>query len=324
MIQNLKESLREIRYQAARYPEVGALIAFLVVFIGFSLTAERFLTMESFAGMLAVIAELGIVTVGISLLMISGEFDLSVGSVLAVSSMSFALLLRTNVPVIPALFLALIFAALLGMINGLIVVTTNIPSFITTLGTMMFWRGILLAITGGIPVAYFKTNPIFQVLNSRFVADFRTSALWFLLVVVVFHFVLKHTRYGNWVYATGGNEEAARVLGTPTKRVKLINFVISAFLAGLAGCIQFARFMAVDALRGQGLELEAIAAAVTGGVFLSGGYGSILGAVLGVLIVGMVRTGLVLAGAPPYWYQAFVGIVLIIAVIINTRIRRAQ
>ena len=198
-VQRLESTLKRLRHQAARYPEAGALVAFLVVFLGFSLTAEHFLTIQSFAGMLAVIAELGIVTVGISLLMISGEFDLSVGSVLAVSSMSFALLLRADIPVIPALILALIFAALLGLLNGLIVVITNIPSFITTLGTMMFWRGILLAITGGTPVAYFKSNLVFQVLNSRFIADFRTSALWFLLTVIAFHFLLKHTRYGNWV-----------------------------------------------------------------------------------------------------------------------------
>jgi simple sugar transport system permease protein len=320
-VQQIKKRAKEARYRLVRYPEIGAMAAFLVVFLGFALTAKHFLTPAAFAGMLAVIAELGIVTMGITLLMISGEFDLSVGSVLAVSSMSFALLLRANVPALLALGLALTFAALLGLINGLIVVTTGIPSFITTLGTMMFWRGILLAITGGLPIAYFGKSVVFEVLNSRFIGDFRTSAIWFALIVLIFYFILQHTPYGNWAYATGGNKEAAWALGVPTKRVKLINFVLSGLLAGLAGCIQFGRFISVDALRGQGVELEAIAAAVTGGVLLSGGYGSIIGALLGVLIVGMIRTGLVLAGAPAYWYQAFVGTILIVAVIINIRTR---
>jgi simple sugar transport system permease protein len=320
-IQQIGGVIKGVRYRLARYPEVGALVGFLVVFLGFALSAEYFLTLESLAGILTVVAELGIVAVGITLLMISGEFDLSVGSVLGVSAMTFALLLQADAPAWLALGLALALAALLGFLNGLIVVTTDIPSFIATLGTMMLWRGLLLVITGGFPIAYFENPLVLQALNSRFIGQFRTSAIWFTLIVLIFHFLLRHTSYGNHVFATGGNKEAARALGVAVKRVKLINFTLSGLLAGLAGCIQFSRFKSVDPLRGQGLELETIAAAVIGGTLLNGGYGSIIGTLLGVLIVGVVRTGLVLAGAPAYWYQAFVGVILIVAVIINIRLR---
>ena len=202
-----------------RHPEFGAFAGTVVVFIGFSITATRFLTPDSFAGILTVASELGIVAAGITFLMISGEFDLSVGSVLGVAA-------------------------------SLIVTKTGIPSFITTLGAMMFWRGILLAVTKGFPIQFFPKTlpPMFFALNGRFVGQFRTSALWFLGIVLLINLILVRTRYGNAVYATGGNRDAARVLGVATDKVKLVNFVISAVLAGLAGCIQFARFLSILSL----------------------------------------------------------------------------
>ena len=307
-----------------RHPEFGAFAGTIVVFLGFSITATRFLTLDSFAGILTVAAELGIVAAGITFLMISGEFDLSVGSVLGVAAMIFALTVKAGWPVIGSWIVALLASASIGLVNGLIVTKTGIPSFITTLGAMMFWRGILLAVTKGFPIQFFPKTlpPMFFALNGRFVGQFRTSALWFLGIILLINLILVRTRYGNAVYATGGNRDAARVLGVATDKVKLINFVISAVLAGLAGCIQFARFLSIDPTRGVGLELEAIAAAVIGGTLLTGGAGNLVGTLFGVLLVGMVRSGLVQAGAPAYWYQAFVGLIVVVAVIVNTRLRR--
>jgi simple sugar transport system permease protein len=256
--------------------------------------------------------------------MISGEFDLSVGSVLGVAAMVFALTAKAGWPLFLGWIFALLASAGIGFLNGFITVRTGIPSFITTLGTMMFWRGILLAVTGGFPVSYFpsRTPTMFFVLNGCFAGQFRTSALWFLGIILLLNVILVRTRYGNAVYATGGNRDAARVLGVATDKVKLVNFIISALLAGLAGCIQFARFLSVDPMRGQGLELEAIAAAVIGGTLLTGGAGNLIGTLFGVLLVGMVRSGLVQAGAPAYWYQAFVGVIVVVAVVVNTNLRR--
>ncbi len=217
--------------------------------------------------------------------------------------------------------LALTAAFFIGLINGIITVKYKIPSFIATLGSMMFWRGILLAVTGGFAVRYWGTSSFLRVLNGHFLGEFRTSSIWFFIVIFLLNVILVKTPYGNSTYATGGNKEAARVLGISVDKVKIINFIICAMLAGLAGCIQFARFHSVDPLRGTGMELEAIAAVVVGGTLMSGGYGNLIGTLFGVLLMGMVRSGLIMSGAPAYWYQAFIGIILILAVITNTKLK---
>lgn len=314
--------LRTLIQKLYTRPEFGVFVGFLIVFIGFSFTAKNFLTFESIAGFVTVAAELGIVTAGITFLMIAGEFDLSVGSVLGISGMIFAITATAGLPHVVGLLLALGSATMIGLLNGIVVVRTEVPSFIITLGSMMLWRGVILAVTGGFPVRYWGDSALLFVLNGRFAGQLRMSAFWFLAIIFMLTFVLTRTRYGNWVFATGGGSPAARSLGVPINKVKIINFIISAMLAGFAGCIQFARFHSIDPTRGQGLELEAIAAAVIGGTLMTGGYGSLIGAFLGALLVGMVRSGLVMAGAPSYWYQAFVGIVLIVATVINIRLKR--
>lgn len=305
-----------------RSPEVGALAGFLAVFLGFSAVAPHFLTLDSLAGIMTIAAELGLVAIGVTLLMIAGEFDLSVGSVLGVSAMAFALMARAGAPHLVAFLAALALAAAIGALNGWVVTRGRLPSFIVTLGSMMFWRGVLLAVTGGFPIAYEETSALFFALSGRLPGGFHASALWFLALALAATVVLTRTPFGNALFASGGNPQAARALGVDVDRVKRIGFVLTAVLAALAGIIQFARFGSVDPLRGEGVELEAIAATVTGGTLLTGGYGSVIGTVLGALIVGMVRNGLVLAGAPAYWYRAFIGLILVVAVIINLRIRR--
>ncbi|WP_412709284.1 ABC transporter permease [Atrimonas thermophila] len=279
------------------------------------------MTLESLAGIVTVASELGIVACGVTILMISGEVDLSVGSVFGFSAMIFASLSSVGFYPFIGFLIALLVACIIGLGNGLITVRFRIPSFITTLGTMMLWRGVLLAWTGGFGARYTGKSVFLNFLNGQFLGEFRASALWFIFLIAVFSFILTKTPYGNFVYATGGNREAARLLGIPVDRVKVINFMIVAVLSGLAGCIQFARFASVDPLRGQGMELEAIAATVVGGTLMSGGQGSLIGTLFGVLLIGMVRSGLVMSGAPAYWYQAFIGVILIVAVIINTKLR---
>ncbi len=315
-------TLRMFFVELQRHPEIGALAGFLVVFIFFAIFAERFVTPENLAGILALTAQLGIVAVGATFLMIAGEFDLSVGSVVGVSAMSIVILSNAGFPQLPAAIVALLFAALIGLMNGLVVIWVRIPSFIVTLGTMMLWRGLLFAITGGFPIRYRGYTTLMYVLNGPLSGEgFRSSAPWLFLVVATFTVILTQTRYGNAVFAAGGDPGAARALGINIKRVKVINFVISAMLAGLVGLMIFSRFKSSAPTYGDGMELEAIAASVIGGALLTGGYGSIIGTLLGSLLMGMVAQGLVLAGAPTYWYRAFIGVILIIAVIINTKVR---
>lgn len=302
--------------------ELGAIVGTLVFFVLFSIISEQFLSIANLSATFTMAAELGIVTTGITLLMISGEFDLSVGSVFAVVPMVMATMVNHGVNEVLALIVAMLVGIGTGLVNALVTLKTSIPSFITTLGTKMFWRGILLAVTGGFPIILSHKSGVLNVLGGPLGGGLRYSAVWFIVIAFIFWLVLEKTAYGNWTFATGGNLGAARALGIPTDRVKIINFVISSTLAGFAGLTTFGRFKIVDPTLGQELELEAIAAAVIGGTLMTGGYGSIVGGFIGALMIGMVRSGLVLAGAPGYWYRAFIGVILIVAAIINTRIRK--
>jgi simple sugar transport system permease protein len=305
-----------------QHPEFGALAGLIVVFIGFSFTATRFVSADSFAGIANIASELGIMAAGVTFLMISGEFDLSVGSVFGFSAMLFAIASVNGIPLFLGLLLALLAAGCIGFLNGYITVHFQIPSFITTLGALMLWRGVLLAFTGGFPVRFRGESMVLETLNGHLWGEFRASAIWFFAIILILNFILLRTRYGNATYATGGNKDAARLLGISVERIKIGNFIMCSIMAGFAGCIQFARFCSVDPVRGQNMELEAIAAVVVGGTLMTGGYGNLVGTLLGVLLIGMLRSGLVMAGAPAYWYQAFVGLILIIAVILNTYIKR--
>jgi len=305
-----------------RIKEFGAAVGIGVFFAIFSFLSNRFISVDNLMNTLTMAAELGIIAIGVSMLMISGEFDLSVGAVFAVVPMVFAIMVNHKFDEYLALVVGLTIAVGVGIVNGLVTLKTGIPSFITTLGMMMFWRGILLAVTGGFPIILSRRIKMLDYLGGRVTDGLRYSAIWFIVLTLVFWFVLERTRYGNWTFATGGNLGAARALGIPTQRVKIMNFVISSLLAGFAGLTTFARFKIVDPTFGQELELEAIASAVMGGTLLTGGYGSVFGALIGAVMISMVRNGLVLAGAPAYWYRAFIGVILIVAAVINARIRK--
>jgi len=308
--------------ESLRIKEFGAIVGVAIFLVMFSLLSNRFLTAENLFNTLTMAAELGIISIGVAMLIISGEFDLSVGSVFAVAPMVFATMINANLNPYFSLLAALLVCVGIGVVNGTVTLKTGIPSFITTLGMMMFWRGILLAVTGGFPIILSRRVDMLQYLGGRVVGGLRYSAIWFLILAFVFWIVLEKTRFGNWVFATGGNPGAARALGISTDRVKLTNFIFSSVLAGFSGLTTFARFRLVDPTFGQELELEAIASAVMGGTLLTGGYGSVVGASIGAFMISMVRNGLVLAGAPAYWYRAFIGVILIVAAVINARIRK--
>jgi simple sugar transport system permease protein len=306
-----------------RWPEFGVIIAFLVLLTIFSIFSSKFLTLRNITGILTIVSELGIMAIGVAFLMIAGEFDLSVSSVYALSGFLFVILAnRFNSPM--AFIITLAIAAFIGFCNGIITLRAHIPSFITTLGMMLFLRGSLLAISGGESVSY-KSDAIMPTILSRFIGyGFRPSHIWFFLLTLLFSLVLTNTRYGNWVFATGGNKEVARAMGVNTNKVKVTNFMLSAIMASLSGCIVISRFNLANASFGTGMELEAIASAVIGGTFLTGGYGTIIGVFFGAFLMGMMRTGLVMIGAPAYWYQTFVGAILIIAATINLKLRRLE
>lgn len=316
----------EIKVGVKKYltiPEVGILIAIAVVITSFTFLSDRFLTVDSFGAIFTRAAELGIVAIGIGFLMITGEFDLSVSSVFAFVPIIVAILMRdAGLDPVSASLIGLSLACLIGFINSRVVIKLELPSFIATLGMMMLLRGSILAITGGF-LLHFEGGSLFrEIMAGTIWGFFRFSAIWVLLICLLLMVVLIRTRYGNWVFAIGGNKQTSRMMGIPIPKVKTINFMVCSLLAGIAGLISFSRLGMVAPTTGVGMELEAIASAVIGGCLLTGGFGSVAGAFMGAFMMAMIYTGLVLIGAPPYWYTAFVGILLVVAAAINLDIRR--
>lgn len=314
-------------------PEVVALGVLVLAFVVFAVIAPNFLSFYALSNILTFASVLGIVTVGIAFLMISGEFDLSVGSTLAVAGYAFIYALLGGVPAFWAMLLALLTGALCGLINGLIVVWSGIPSFIATLGTLLAYRGIAHAASMGKSIPYQPaTKPVlFDILNGYVepinrltdpAGNLRVCIVWFVVAVLLVTLVLTRTRYGNWTFATGGNPEGARAQGVNVRRVKLLNFVLSGFLAGLASVVLFAQRTTMYSLLGEGLELTVVAAAVIGGVSLAGGSGTIIGAALGMVLLAMVEQALVLLGVPNDVFRGVVGAIVILSVIAHTKMHR--
>jgi simple sugar transport system permease protein len=312
-----------IRLVLARL-ETGALLSALAVASIFAFWTSNFLSLESMTSILIVTSESAILAIAVTLLMIAGEFDLSVGSVLGLSSVSVPLMLvNYQVPPLAAVTLAFAIAIGIGLLHGTIVRRLRIPSFIVTLGGLLFWRGIIFVITQGFPVRVPRGDgSLFDFFSYRFPNGFDVSLLWLIIWALAFYVLLTQTGFGNWIYASGANERAARAMGVPVDRVRTILFVLASVSACLAGLIQVGRFGSVDATRGQGLELEVIAASVIGGTSLSGGIGSIGGTILGCLIIGMIRNGLAIAGISSYWYTAIIGLLIVVAVLVNKSTER--
>lgn len=312
-------------------PELAALGGAVLVWVFFALVAGApFRTAEGTAAWLNAAAPLGILAVSVALLMIGGEFDLSVGSVIGASGMTLMLLTAEGGwPLGPAILATLAIATAIGLANGLLVIKTGVPSFLVTLGTLFVLRGFTIAVSraltgrtqiGGISeVSGYET---WRWLLASDLGVFRVGILWWFGIAIVATWVLRRTRAGNWIFASGGSAEAARKAGVPVARVKVSLFIATALAAALVGIMQAIRFTGADALRGEGQEFRAIIAVVIGGTLLTGGYGSAVGAVLGALIFGMVQQGIVITGADADWFQVFLGAMLIGAVVANDWMRR--
>lgn len=424
----------------SKSPSAGAIIGFVAIFLLFTMATDLFLRPTSIGSVLTNVSSKGVIAIGVTILMISGEFDLSVGSILGVVAMFFMAAMTIGDPIfgvimnpLPAAMYAIFVGAVLGFINGFILVTTRIPSFIVTLGTLLAYRAItLVAIAGGRILRYrdhydefpqvtlspwffvalavigllvllyaaYRVLPgvwrnfvnrweardssgdfgtttalvsgvsaliitavlfifglwlvmvalyhfggesvqvgFFDIINGRWDgrflldensifylvvprdANIRMAILWWFIFVVFFQVILTSTPYGNSVFAVGGNVGAARAQGINVPYVKVFNFVLVATLTAVAAIYETARNPGVDPLKGNGWELEVIAMTVIGGALLSGGYGSIIGSLLGALIFGMLQTGLVLVGIESRLFSGTVGVVIIIAVVLNTAVR---
>jgi len=299
--------------------DVGVLISTIVVGIFFSFFAPNFLSSYNIFSMLRQTAELGIVAMAMTILIIGGEFDLSVGSIYAVTGIMAGLIYKNIFPNMwIAAIIALGIALLLGGVNGLLVTTTGIHSFIGTLATMKVFRGIAMVFTRAQSVSGFERNAFFEITGrARIFGIIPIPILWLFVAAGIFFFILHRTEFGVKVYATGDNREAASLVGIHTVRIKRRSFMITAAAAGVAAIISLGYLRTATPSQGSGMELEAIAAAVIGGTAMSGGVGSIVGTFLGALIIAQVRTGLVLMGTDAYVQDALVGLLIAGSVVIN-------
>ena len=317
------EARNKLLWRLFRRPESGVVMAALTIFIFFAIFAPFFLTVNVLSNVLLLSAELGMVAVGVTMLMVSGEFDLSVGSVLGLGAGMVVVMLNAGVATPIAILIALIAAAGIGTVNGILVTRLGIHSLIVTLGGLMFYRAVVLAITGGFPIRLSVEYPFLELFNFWWGAIPGTF-LWFVVFIVIFTIVLTSTKFGNWIYASGGGRDAANEMGVPVARVKIMAFACASVLAASSGIIQMSRLNSVDALRGTAIELEAVLAVVVGGALLTGGRGSIVGAALGVIMVSMIKQGLILMGIPAFWFKAGIGVVLVLAAYINHRVQQAS
>ncbi|HPB07911.1 MAG TPA: ABC transporter permease [Rectinema sp.] len=301
--------------------DIGVLIAAILIAVFFTIASPVFLTAYNFFNLLRQTAQLGIIAMAMTMLIISGEFDLSVGAIYAVTGVVTGILVKNmGINIWPAALIGFLTALLLGFVNGTLISTTKINSFIGTLSTQMIFRGIAMVLSQGQPISFLQSSIFFDAFGrAELFGNIPVQIFWLLAWTLISFYLLHRTSFGVKVFATGDNRLAADLSGIKTMRIKKTCFMITSAAAGLSSLISLAFLKTVTPTQGSGLELEAIAAGVIGGTSMSGGVGSILGTFIGTFIMAEVRTGLVLMGTDAYVQDAFVGLVIALAVIINVR-----
>ncbi|PWJ92586.1 MULTISPECIES: ABC transporter permease [Mesorhizobium] len=305
-------------------PELAGLILLVLLVVIFEIRSDGvFLNQDNLRGILGILPETGLVAIGVTILMISGEFDLSVGSVFALMPMSMAVLMVEGVPFPLALLTGLGVCAVIGFINGYVTIRFEIPSFITTLGMLFIARSLTIVVSGGFPPLLPADLP--NWLFTSFVGPghmFRMSFLWFVGIAVLTSLMLSRTNFGNWIKATGGFHPAAASMGIPTARVKLACFMLCSMLSGFAGMLQVLRLGSPLPSIGEGLELQAVASAVIGGASLAGGIGTVAGGIIGTILIRIIDNGLVLSQVDANWFKFAIGFLTIFAVVANAWMRK--
>jgi len=325
---------RSLALRLLARPEVGVFLGAVAVFVFFLIAAPAVRSGSSMATVLYQSSTIGIMALPVALLMIGGEFDLSSGvavitSALTASMLSYQLTMNVWMGVIVALFVSLA----IGAFNGWMMVRTGLPSFLVTLGTFLILQGVNLAvtklITNNVATDDISTMDGFDQAKKVFASSFdvggvqvKITIVWWLVFAAIATWVLLRTKYGNWIFAVGGNQDSARAVGVPVTFTKITLFMTVGFGAWFIGMHQLFSFNTVQSGEGVGQELIYIAAAVIGGCLLTGGYGSAIGPVFGAFMFGMVQQGIVYAGWNPDWFKAFLGVMLLGATLINLWVRR--
>lgn len=320
-------NMKSKRIKITNFREFGVLVVLVLIIILMSIFSPVFLTGKNLLNVIRQCVEIGIMSIGMTFLIVNGDMDLSIGSAFAVCAMIGGTLFKFELCSPTLAFLAmLLVGALLGTVNGLLVTRVGIPAFIVTLGTMKIYRSFAYAISGGSSVSVFPesaTSSWVWMLGSK-VGKIPVQIFIMIFFYIIAHIVLKKTMYGNKVYATGGNERAARLSGINTKNTRLSAFIMQGVCCAVAAAISLTYLNSVTTTSGEGREMDCIAAVILGGAALTGGRGTIAGTLIGVVIMGIVKNGMVLLSVPVFWQDGFIGVVVILAVWVDTIIHKKE
>lgn len=301
--------------------ELGALTGLILLCIVMSFASPYFLSLTNLMNVLRQSTLIGIVAAGMTMIIITGGIDLSVGSVLSLSScLTAGMIIWYGWNVWLSVALGIIIGAVFGLLNGLLITQIPLPPFIATLGIMGVARGLAFVYTGGAPIYTFPKS--FRYLGQGMIGPVPFPVILMLIIYVLFYILLKRTKLGRYTYAIGGNEEAAILSGIQVGKFKTVVYALTGALAALAGMILAARLDAATSVAGDGFELDVIAAVVIGGTSLSGGQGGVIGSLIGALIMGVVRNGLNLLLVSSHWQRVILGVIILVAVTVDVLRKR--
>lgn len=302
--------------------ELTLIVLIVLIVLVMSFLSPYFLSVANFRAMAVGMTPIAIIVIGMSILLASGGFDLSVGSVMALSSTIVAMLLLAGLSIPLAVVIGLLVGAVAGLVNGLLVTAVGINPLVATLGTMSIARGIALVLTEGFSISSLPAE--FAWIGKASLMGIPVLVIVTLTLVVLFDLAVRHTRFFRQIYFIGANEKAAMLSGINVNRVRIIAYVLTGMLAALAGVLLASRLMSGTPTAGNSLELQVLAAAVIGGASLRGGEGTILGAFLGVVFVALINNSMTMLAVSIYWQMIVIGTVLVSAVALDMLIRRAK
>jgi len=291
-----------------------------VMFIFMSFASPYFLTVPNLLAVMLGLSLEAIIAVAMVHLMVSGGFDMSVGSVVAFTGAVTAMLLRSGVPVVFAVLLGLLIGAAIGLFNGFIVAKVGINAFVTTLSSLSLFRGLTLIVTHGQNITGLPRS--FKMIGQFKIIGVQTPIIIAVVLLIIGDLLLRRSRFFRQSYYIGGNEQAARLSGIPVDKMKILAYMLTGLFAGISGIVMTARLGAASVTAGSGMELRVITAVIIGGASLNGGEGSILGAFLGTLLMALITNALTLLGVDVYWQTFVIGATLLLAVLIDTLSKR--
>lgn len=322
LTQSTAKSSRRFRLGTLEINEIGLLVILALLYVGFGVTTNGFLSANNQLSILRDGASIAIAAWAVTLIIVAGEIDVSVGPMVAFTSVCLAFLLQWQAPTLVAIAAALAVGAAFGTLAGALRAYAGMPSFVATLGLWSALRGLAFFTTNALPVT-FPDNDLLDSLSDEWFG-IPASAVVMLVLFAVFTFVSRKTAYGRSIFAIGGNASAAELCGIPVARIRVLLFTTSGMMSALAGVLLTARLGSGNAGTAAGLEFDVIAAVVIGGTALSGGRGSMLGTLLGVFVITLIGNGLVLRGINPFFQEVVRGVIIVVAVLANILVSKVR